>query len=38
MRDDGGFFVQGLQELIDWIIGEGLSSRSVEQIMEGLGP
>ncbi|NMN68752.1 adenylate/guanylate cyclase domain-containing protein [Rhizobium sp. 57MFTsu3.2] len=30
--------MEGLQELIDWIIGEGLSSRSVEQIMEGLGP
>lgn len=30
--------MQGLQDLIDWIIAEGLSSTSVEQIMAGIAP
>ncbi len=36
--EEGGVLVQGLQELIDWIIAKGLSSTSIEQIMEGLAP
>jgi adenylate cyclase len=30
--------VQDVEELIDWIIGQGLSSGTIDQIMEGLAP
>ncbi len=30
--------MNGMQDLIDWLIAAGVSSRSLEQIMEGLGP
>jgi adenylate cyclase len=36
--DEEGMTVEGLQNVIDWLIAEGISSRSIDQIMEGLGP